>query len=425
MRLLARLRASLFVRLYLTLLGSILIVAAASALAMWAARDNDDRGWRGRQEAFAAAMLPEGAPAAEHQLVLDRLAVAAGADIALYGRDGEPIASAGAPLPDVVPERRRFVRREAGEKGVMVIELADGRRVVARLASYPFGGGPGWIFYPFLLAAALALAAWPVARRLTRRLERLRAGVDRFGVDDLAYRVEAAGEDEVGALGRAFNEAAERIERMIAANRALLANASHELRSPLARLRMASELHAARPDAANLREIERNLEELDSLVEEILLASRLDHVPGLAREPVDLLVLASEEAAATGAAVAGEGVVVEGDPRLLARLVRNLLANAQRHGRPPVEVVVGRDGMMAEITVRDHGDGIPEADREKVFEPFFRPSGRAEATGGWGLGLSLVRQIAERHGGTVAAGEAPGGGAAFHVRLPVAPSGRS
>ena len=119
---------------------------------------------------------------------------------------------------------------------------------------------------------------------------------------------------------------------------------------------------------------------------------------------VDLLGLAAEEAARIGADVAclsegGEPVEIDGDATLLRRLIRNLLDNAAKHGRPPIAIAVTQRADMARIVVSDAGEGIAPAERERVFEPFYRPAGRAESSGGWGLGLSLVRQIAQRHGG--------------------------
>ena len=163
---------------------------------------------------------------------------------------------------------------------------------------------------------------------------------------------------------------------------------------------MAVELWLAQPGAEMHAEIVRNLAEIDQLVEEILLASRLDHAGPAARlAPVDLLGLAAEEAARFEACVAatpeGAGSVeIEGDAKLLRRLIRNLLENAAKHGAPPIQIAVTRSADRARIVVCDHGPGIAPAERERVFEPFYRPAGRAESSGGWGLGLSLVRQIA-------------------------------
>jgi signal transduction histidine kinase len=204
----------------------------------------------------------------------------------------------------------------------------------------------------------------------------------------------------VAQLARSFNRAAGRIEELVGAHKSLLAHASHELRTPLARIRMAVELLKENADPRRKRELEQDIVELDALIDEILTASRLDASgdPG-ANEEVDLLALASEECARyEEAQLAGEPVTVRGDPRLLRRLIRNLLENARRHGAPPVDVRVSRAGGAAELRVSDHGPGIPDAEREGVFEPFHRFAGGGER-GGAGLGLSLVRQIARRHGG--------------------------
>jgi signal transduction histidine kinase len=138
-------------------------------------------------------------------------------------------------------------------------------------------------------------------------------------------------------------------------------------------------------------EIVRNLAESDQLVEEILLASRLDHAGPAAASaiPVDLLGLAAEEAARIGADATcvsdgGEPVEIDGDATLLRRLIRNLLENAAKHGRPPITIAVTRREAMARIVVADAGEGIAAAERERVFEPFYRPAGRSESSGGWG-----------------------------------------
>jgi two-component system, OmpR family, sensor kinase len=111
--------------------------------------------------------------------------------------------------------------------------------------------------------------------------------------------------------------------------------------------------------------------------------------------------------------------MLEGDAVLLRRMLRNLLENAVKHGRPPIEIELGEQAGAARLSVRDHGIGIPEADLPRIFEPFFRPKGRAESAGGWGLGLALVRQIALRHGGTISCRNAEGGGALFELSLPL------
>ena len=167
------------------------------------------------------------------------------------------------------------------------------------------------------------------------------------------------------------------------------------------------------PAAATHAEILRGLAEIDGLVGEILLSSRLDHPSLIPSEEVDLLGLAAEEAAPFEAVVSGEAV---GNARLLRRLLRNLLENAAQHGRPPIHVAVSRQGMEAVIIVSDQGEGIAPEERKRVFKPFHRPAECGEG-GGWGLGLALVRQITQRHGGQVTC-ETDGTGSRFVVRLP-------
>jgi two-component system, OmpR family, sensor kinase len=309
-----------------------------------------------------------------------------------------------------------------------------------------------WGFVSLLLGVALvvALAAYPFVRRLTQRLEALQRGVERWGEGDLAVRLPVQGRDEVAFLAQRFNTAADRVQAVLASHKTLLANASHELRSPLARIRMGLELlaRAGAGDTANVEqqrlEIARSIGELDALIDEILLASRLDAKgvgeagPWEATEEVDLLGLAAEEAARTGATLeVDEGiapVLLQGQAKWLRRLLRNLLENARRHGLrggDPASIVltlsrVGQGSSPAggavqtgwQVTVSDHGPGVPEAYRERIFEPFFRLPGASERDGGVGLGLALVKTIAQRHGGQVRCESHPGGGAQFVVFLP-------
>ena len=289
--------------------------------------------------------------------------------------------------------------------------------------------GAGLAIVLVVLFIAIAAGAYPVVRRLTRRLESLKQGVEQFGAGQLSHRVEVSGNDEVAAVASSFNVAAQRVEALVQSHRSLLANASHELRSPLARMKMAvSMLDGAAPAQRDKlkAEIDRNVGELDALVEEVLLASRLDGAQDpLHRDRVDLLAVAAEEAARVGASVAdpGEQAFVNGDERLLRRAVRNLLENGQRYGGGEVEVGVamadGDAGRRVTVQVADRGPGVPQAMRERIFEPFFRLPGHAEQAGGVGLGLALVKQIAARHGGSVRCEERTGGGSRFVIELPV------
>lgn len=251
-----------------------------------------------------------------------------------------------------------------------------------------------------LLALAIGASAFPIVRQISRRLQRLQRGVESLGAGNFTTRVSVEGRDEVGQLAVAFNQAASRIEQLVGAHKALLANASHELRTPLARIRLAVELMKDSADAKRKAGLEQDIAELDRLVEEILLASRLDAVTETtATEDVDLLALAAEECARYDEAqLEGTSAHILGDPRLLRRLLRNLLENARRHGAPPTQVRITRDAGTATITVWDDGPGVPQTELEAVFRPFYRPK-YADSGSGAGLGLALVRQIAHRQGG--------------------------
>jgi signal transduction histidine kinase len=275
----------------------------------------------------------------------------------------------------------------------------------------------GWLFALGLLALTFAIGAYPLVRRITRRLENLQRSVDALGAGALDARVRVEGKDEVANLAESFNRAAQRIENLVNSQRQMLATASHELRSPLARMRIALEL-MQRGERPELHEqIEKDIAELDDLVGEILLATRLQAVGELEREvPVDITALLADEASHFNASVSGEPAVIEGDSRLLRRMIRNLLENAQRYsGNSAVEASVHRENGATVLRVEDHGPGVAEDERERIFEPFYRARGSRETGEGFGLGLALVKQIAERHGGDARCLPRPGGGTRFEV----------
>ncbi len=290
--------------------------------------------------------------------------------------------------------------------------------------------GLGLLVLLVVLFLAVAGGAWPVVRRLTRRLEVLKQGVEAFGDGDLKRRVPEEGADEVGTLAASFNRTATRIQALVQSHQSLLANASHELRSPLARLKMAvAMLEESAADDSGLaeagrqalrREVNTNIAELDALVDEVLLASRLEGAEDLGRfESVDLAALAAEEGARVAAVLDSTATVpVRGIERLLRRAVRNLLENARRYGSASIEVTLQQRAGQTELRVCDRGPGVPEVYRERIFEPFFRLPGHAEREGGVGLGLALVRQIALRHGGAARCEPRDGGGSCFVLMLP-------
>jgi signal transduction histidine kinase len=300
------------------------------------------------------------------------------------------------------------------------IHLPDGRWIVARPPPWQHHPAAGLLAFVGGIALAVAICAYPLVRGLTRRLERLQMGVELLGAGDLSARVKVEGKDEVAQLAESFNRAATRIEELVRAHKLLLANTSHELRTPLSRIRLGVELLKSTADPKRKVELERDIAELDGLIEQILLSSRLDAVKSLdVQEEVDVLALAAEEGARyDDCNVGGEPVMVRGDPGLLRRMLRNLLDNAQRHGRPPIEIEVRRDGNLAAITVSDHGPGIAASEAERIFSPFFRLSGGV-GSGGAGLGLTLVRQIAQQHGGNAVWAGTPDRPATIRVTLPV------
>ena len=329
---------------------------------------------------------------------------------------GEPLPSVRAGVPDYGPP-----------PGVRLGSPDDGPPFGPYAPFVPFippawQQGLGLFVVLVILFIAVSAGAYPVVRRLTRRLESLKHGVEQFGAGQLNYRVAVTGRDEVAAVASSFNVAAARVEALVHSHQSLLANASHELRSPLARMKMAvSMLEDASPAQRDKlkQEIDTNVAELDALVEEVLLASRLDATPVVERhEPVELLAMAAEEAARVDAAVAGTPATVLGEDRLLRRALRNLLENARRYGGNEVEVSVESHADRAVVRVSDRGPGVPEAMRERIFESFFRLPGHAEQAGGVGLGLSLVKQIAQRHGGCVRCEGREGGGSCFVLSVP-------
>lgn len=416
----------LYVQFYLTIIASLMLLVAAAGL-MWrlAASTSPAAGAFAFAGEIASAVLPDaGRPHNEQQEAIERFADKLGTDLALYSAERRLIASAGGalPEPDDFEERGGWLHGPGGH--AWSIGLPDGRRLVMR---EPHRGPPrrhpalGLVGVLGGLALAVAAGVYPIVRRLTRRLEQLQEGVRSLGEGDLKARVKIEGRDEVADLAQSFNRAAERVEALVGAHKMLLANASHELRTPLSRIRLGIELLKSAPDETRRAALERDIAELDELIGEILLASRLEAIESLeAREEVDLLGLAAEECARyDGCRLEGQPASVMGDPRLLRRLVRNLLENARLHGAPPIEVRVSREGGEARLSVADHGSGLPPDLIADVFKPFRRAAagGNERSTG---LGLSLVEQIARRHGGAARYLGGAGTGSVFEVRLPAA-----
>lgn len=417
-------RHRLYLQVYMALVSALVLFALAASALWWIApRDRDAELFlEGMAELVGEALPAADRPASEQEAALARLSTKFNADLTLLAKDGAVAASVGPRLSTpLLPREGSGIVHSAGRGMVAVLALPDGRRLLADHTRHRHGHPFGALLMLALMAGALALAALPVAKRLTRRLEHLQAGVDELGRGDLRARVAVEGRDEVAELARSFNRAAERIEKLVHAQKDALATASHELRSPLARIRVAIELlgDGARKDVR--AQIARDIEELDELIGEILLTSRLDASPDLARgDDVDLLALLAEEGARVGADVGGEPVAVRGDGRLLRRLVRNLFENARRYGAgSAIEAdAAAAAGGGALLRVHDRGPGIPAEESERVFEAFYRRAGTAEGEGGGvGLGLALVRRIAEAHGGSAKVLAREGGGTTIEVTI--------
>ncbi|MDQ7969364.1 MAG: HAMP domain-containing sensor histidine kinase [Oxalicibacterium faecigallinarum] len=421
----------LYVRIYLAVIIS-LVIGGLLVVTAW--RWNAEYRQIGPSlesfAAIAADVLPPAYATNEEQYrALRRWQSRMRADLTLYSAEREVIASIGKPLPPLDDEQTTSGWL-GGTPPFYAVKLPDGRWLVGersergegRRRPPPFG----FVTTLALIGLVIGIGCYPIVRRLTRRLERLQTSVEALGAGQLSTRIAVEGRDEVASLAASFNRSAARIEALVNAQKTLLANASHELRSPLARIRMAVELTASDAQPEIRDELKRNIAELDQLIDEILLASRLDATADTAQAftPVDLTALVAEECARISAEFDAEldsdTLELPGDARLLRRMVRNLLENARRYGNgTPINVRLTRTaGNKIVLQVCDGGPGVPAGERENIFEPFYRLSGASEREGGVGLGLSLVRQIARRHGGEVICVGRDEPGSCFEVTLP-------
>lgn len=413
----------LYLRFYVALLASIALFGLATGVGMHLAGAPMEQAGATLGRLVQNVLPPAQSPPEEQQTALRRLAAGLNGDVTLLAADGTLVAAIGRPLPPPSPNRRHTVTFSRWRGGaVSTVRLADGRLL---LASVPIGFTNSRLFFHLMLlmlAIAVGVAAYPMVRQLTRRLERLQQGVESLGAGDLAARVAVEGHDEIAQLATSFNRAAAQIEQLLRAHQALLANCSHELRTPLARIRLAVELLKNGADPKSKAGLEQDIAELDGLVDEILLASRLDAVrQNEVAEDIDLLALAAEECSRyDDVHLEGTAVKLRGDARLLRRLLRNLLENARRHGAPPTQVRILRADAMARIHVWDNGPGPAPENFEQVFTPFFRPRNQPDSSGS-GLGLSLVRQIARRHGGDARCAVLDEGRSGFVISLALDP----
>jgi signal transduction histidine kinase len=283
---------------------------------------------------------------------------------------------------------------------------------------------------PLLIALVAAFTWWAIGRTL-RPVRDITHTMSEITTSDLHRRVAMpATRDEIGDLARTVNDTLERLDAAVATQRRFVADASHELRGPLAALRADLEISVVHPDRTEWSAVARgtleDVERLERLTNDLLLLARLDAAQPRPHRFVDISAIATAAARAVrrrDVDVTTAGVAplapVSGDPDQLHRMMRNLVHNAEQHAAGRIEVAVEIDGSDVHIVVGDDGPGIPAGDRASVFERFVRlDSARARHTGGTGLGLAIVHDVATRHGGTVAITDREHGGSEFHVVIP-------
>ncbi len=284
-----------------------------------------------------------------------------------------------------------------------------------------------------LALATITLCAYLLVRPLERRIKQLELVVRRLRAGDFDARAEVRSSDEVGQLAFVFNGMAEHIQRLIVSQKEMVRAVSHELRTPVARIRfgveMLAEADAAEDRQHQLQEIDADIEELNQLIDEILTYARLEegqrHLQLTTFNLADLLQRVRSETEALRVPVKIEVVIsamteVVAEERYIHRLVQNLVGNAVRYARGRIRLSGGQDAMNNWLAVEDDGPGIPEAERQRIFEPFARlDDSRTRASGGYGLGLSIVEKIAHGHAGQMSVGvSAALGGASFILLWP-------
>lgn len=347
--------------------------------------------------------------------------------------DGAVVRSAAA-LPSTATDE---VRLPGGDHPYLVVtDEGGGFRVSVAVSMEDVDESTSALTTPLLVGLPLLVllvggVTWVVATRALAPVERIRREVEEIGGDRLDRRVpEPESRDEIGRLARTMNQMLGRLQDSQTRQRQFVADASHELRSPVASIRQVAEVAQAHPAALPDGELaETVLQEsarLQRLVDQLLLLTRADDGgAGPADHEVDLDDLALAEArrvARTGMRVDTAGVGagrIRGDASALAQVVRNLADNAARHATSAMAVAVRVHSGAVELTVDDDGPGIPAGQRERVFERFVRlDEARARDAGGSGLGLAIVKEIVAAHGGTVAVSPSSLGGARFTVRFP-------
>lgn len=324
----------------------------------------------------------------------------------------------------------RFATIKATDLGGRTVLVHAGASLAARESAVRSAAVAMLAGLPLVLLVVGGVT-WLVTRRALAPVEGIRREMAAITAsEDLSRRVpEPASRDEVARLARTTNETLTALEAAVDRQRRFVADASHELRSPIASLRTQLEVGSAHPQLLDVPGAVKDTERLQHLAADLLLLARLDAGERPGQGLLDLGELVREETECRPADRTPVSVHVAGPLRVtgsrgqLVRVIGNLLENAQRHARNEVVVRVEGQGDRIVLTVADDGGGVPEAERERIFERFVRlDDARARDDGGAGLGLAIARDVARRHGGTLTAGRAPSGGALFELCLPAAPA---
>lgn len=431
-RLLSR---SIFVKLFLVFLatGLVLVTVIRGFFLLSVDRDNAFRAAKYRALAMYSEQLVDKIGVPPDRLRAERLATELGVHFRVA--TGEGTWATEPSLPPVSALHPDDALSEAGTKvgryrrHPFVLVERNGVTVAVVFLRPPFRDLPPWSLALLLGVVGLLLAAsYLLIRRLFRPVEWLTRGAGEIGRGNFMHQVPVRSEDELGRLTKAFNAMALKVAEMVRARDQLLLDVSHELRSPLTRMKVVAEFIR---DQSAKENIQQDIRELEQMITELLESHRLqsDH-GGLV--PVETDVAAIVEDVVKHYAGQGPGVSLVSvpqpirlklDPRLIGIALRNVVDNALKHSardRGPVEARVEATSSCIEISIRDHGPGIPAEEQARVFEPFYRvDKSRTRETGGYGLGLSLAKRIMVAHGGDIRVESHPGQGSTFTLTVPV------
>ncbi len=404
-------------RLYLQICSLFIVSLAifavlASIVWVFIGHDQDDSDLFLKSAALSEMLIPPIHDSQDiQQAALDELHQSLDFDVSLYTKNGELLGNAGVLV--TLPAKAHKIKTSAWQQSEggtrWVTKLKDGRYLAINLERIQLPGESAvFIIFLGIIAVGVAIIIYPFIRHLTGRLERLQIGVQKIGIGYLDTRVDIEGEDEIAQVAKSFNDAAERIESLVNAQQLLLANASHELRTPLSRIRLGIEMLEKKSTPTRLQALQVDIAELDILIEELTIMTRIDAGVGERDfEEFDLMGLVAEECSRyENCEFKGIAATITGDRRMIQRVLRNLIDNGLKHGKPPINVCVYQENQKITLSVSDGGEGISAIDKDKLFEPFQRGRGKQNISGS-GLGLALVKKITEVHKGSISVNNEP------------------